>query len=224
MGTGIRFRHSCDRQGEPRTRHGKTRRVRTPARPRQALCSPRALATTRKKRSRRDTGKGVGRRRQAAWGPRLEEGCGREPPGVPTVPAHPGQGAAGTPKLEKPRGRRAASVPGQRARKKVALQQKTPTRLQAETNRKTAHVLLGGFSGVEREATFHIPFQFLGTRRTFQAATRKSCWWGQRGTSPPALPRHPGGALTPARAGQCWWGAKLPPQPGPVGSWADGHY
>lgn len=36
----------------------------------------------------------MGRRRQAAWGPRLEEGCGREPPRVPTVPAHPGQGAA----------------------------------------------------------------------------------------------------------------------------------
>lgn len=58
MGTGIRFRHSRDRQEEPRTRHGKTRRVRTPARPKQALCSPRALATTRKKRSRCDTGKG----------------------------------------------------------------------------------------------------------------------------------------------------------------------
>lgn len=136
----------------------------------------------------------MGRRRQAAWGPRLEEGCGREPPRVPTVPAHPGQGAVGAPKLEKPRGRwcpqswksqEAASVPSQRARKRVASQQKTPTRRQTETNRKTAYILLGGFSGVERKATFHIPLQSLGTRRTFQAATRKSCWWDQGGVSPP---------------------------------------
>ena len=127
MGTGIRFRHSCDRQGRaPNPAQKDQEDADSRSAETQVLCSPRALSTTCKKRSRCDTGKGVGRRRQAAWGPRLEEGCGREPPGVPTVPAHPGQGAAGTPNLEKPRGRRAASVPSQRARKKVALSRRHP--------------------------------------------------------------------------------------------------
>lgn len=171
----------------------------------------------------------MGRRRQAAWGPRLEEGCGREPPRVPTVPAHPGQGAVGAPKLEKPRGRRcpqswksqeAASVPSQRARKRVASQQKTPTRRQTETNRKT-----GVSAGLRGKRPFTSPSSpWEPGEHSRQPPGRAAGGAKGGGSHPQALLRNPGGAPTPARAGQCWRGARLPPQPGSVGSWANGHY
>lgn len=204
MGTGVRFRHSCDRQGR-RTQHGKTRRRRTPARQRHRSSAPlgpslhtqKILLGTTQERGWEGGGRLPG-------APGLEEGRGREAPSVPTVPLL-GQGAVGCPQAGKARG---SQCPQPRARRGTAHSRRHPLIARHKlTEKRHASSLSGVSAGLRGKRPFTSP-SVPGNQANTPGSHQEELLVGPRGVSPPG-PAEKSGRCSDPRPAQGSAGGEL---------------
>lgn len=234
MGTGTKFRHSCDRQGGALSLPPKDQEdADSGSAKTEMLCSPQILSITRRKHSRRHTRKQT---QERGW-----EGGGRLP-GAPDLR----RDAAGSPQASRlsPRTQdrelqappswksqeadgessTAATCPARGPGRGWSYSRRHPL----DSRQKPTEKLHTSSSGVsvrlrgKRPSTS--PSSSWEPGEHSRQPPGRVAGGAKAGPHPPALLRHPGGAPIPACSGQWWWGAKLPPQPVPVGSWANGRY
>ena len=137
MGTGTKFRHSCDRQERALSLASKDQEDADSGLAKiEMLCSPQALCITRKKHSRHDTRNQTQARGWEGGGrlpgaPDLRRDVARSPQVSRLSPSTQDRELQAPPSWKSQEADGESSmgshVPGQRARKRVVLQQKTRT-------------------------------------------------------------------------------------------------